>query len=260
MRRTTGPSSALCRRITASCRAVTCRRGAWRDISAVWMWMISCTIRHWASWPSPSSMPVPSSPGSVSTGTNTTPAATPDTETRTKEPSTSTTSDMPGLLYFRYLLVTHFHCRAFKNSHPADWCSLCLMWTYWNQTSFPENCLKCFFFLQMMVCLGYYSGGLGGNHVLRHGCSLILQLHLLYSADYCKYTNPHKLTQIYESVLKEQYRVFYLACGWFILISPLVLQAYLIFYLFMDAFILDRCKQSYETKHVVFIQLNVGIP
>ncbi len=70
-----------------------------------------------------------------------------------------------------------------------------------------------FFFLQMMVCLGYYSGGLGGNHVLRHGCSLILQLHLLYSADYCKYTNPHKLTQIYESVLNEPYRVFYLACG-----------------------------------------------
>lgn len=146
MRRTRGPSSALCRRITASCRAVTCRRGVWRDTSAVWTWMISCTIRHWASWPSPFSTPAPSSPGSVSTGTDTTPAATPDTETHTKEPSTLTTSDTPGSLYFRYLLETHLHRRTCENSHPADWCSLCLMWTYWKRTSFPKNCLKCFFF------------------------------------------------------------------------------------------------------------------
>lgn len=34
--------------------------------------------------------------------------------------------------------------------------------------------------------LGDYSGGMGGHHVLCDGCSLLLQLHLLYPSHHCK--------------------------------------------------------------------------
>lgn len=36
------------------------------------------------------------------------------------------------------------------------------------------------------VCPGHNSGGLGGDHVLCDGCTLLLQLHLLHLANYSK--------------------------------------------------------------------------
>lgn len=33
---------------------------------------------------------------------------------------------------------------------------------------------------QLLASSGHHIGGLGGHHVLRHGCSFVLQLHLLH--------------------------------------------------------------------------------
>lgn len=40
--------------------------------------------------------------------------------------------------------------------------------------------------VQLPASLGHHTGGLGGHHVLRHGCSLILQLHLLHPPHHCE--------------------------------------------------------------------------
>lgn len=38
-----------------------------------------------------------------------------------------------------------------------------------------------------LVCAGDHAGGLGGDHVLRHGCAFLLQLHLLHIPHYRKF-------------------------------------------------------------------------
>lgn len=40
--------------------------------------------------------------------------------------------------------------------------------------------------VQLPAFPGYHTGGLGGHHVLRHGCPLVLQLHLLHPPHHCE--------------------------------------------------------------------------
>lgn len=48
--------------------------------------------------------------------------------------------------------------------------------------------LTAFLLISLLFFAGYYFGRMGGHHVLRHGCPLLLQFYIFYITYYSKYT------------------------------------------------------------------------